>query len=353
MNSEKKPDTQSSRQSQSALSPAIVIQRPSQVSRLVWRLLLFALLVSIVLNFSFYSRYQEYFVNVSGPQELFHSGEVDAGDKIAIIRVSGTIMPPFTGRILKSIQRAGDDKNVKGVVLVVDSPGGLVADSHQIYHALKKLTNATDEQKKPVYVAMQRMAASGGYYISMGAGENGKIYVEPTTWTGSIGVIIPRYDLSGLAEEWKFASDPLKTGEFKDSLSPFRKLSDNERAVWNDILDDSYRRFIGVIADNRKSLDEKAVEELATGQIYTADQALKNGLVDETGYLEDAVASLKKDLALAEVRVVTYEYPLGLIDMLSGFIEAEEPSKKWSALLDSTVPRAMYFCSWAPGIPGW
>jgi protease-4 len=133
----------------------------------------------------------------------------------------------------------------------------------------------------------------------------------------------------------------------------FGKLSDNERAVWNEILDDAFGRFIGVIADNRKSLDEKAVRELATGQIYTADQALENGLVDETGYLEDAIAGLKEKLALAEVRVVTYEHPLGWLDLLSGYIEAEQPGQKWNALLDTTVPRAMYFCSWAPGIPGW
>ena len=307
-------------------------------------------MVSIAVNVGMYSEYQSYFTASQAPAEKFHSGDKKAAAKIAVIRVRGTIMPPFTSRILKSIERAGEDDAVKGVLLTIDSPGGLVADSHQIYHALQKLRN---EKKKPVYVAMQRMAASGGYYIAMGAGESAPIYVEPTTWTGSIGVIIPRYDVSGLAEEWKIESDPLKTGPFKDALSPFRKLSEEERLVWNEILNDAFDRFIGVIADNRKPLDEEAVRKLATGQIYTANQALKNGLVDKIGYEEDALRDLQKQLELNKVRVVIYQHQQTLVDLLIGSVEAEQPETQWSALLDTTVPRAMYFFSWAPGVPGW
>lgn len=330
--------------------PAIASSRSSQSGRWVIRLLMIGLVVSLVANFGMYSQYKSYFTASQAPAEKFHSGDKQADDKIAVIRVRGTIMPPFTSRILKSIEKAGKDDAVKGVLLAVDSPGGLVADSHQIYHALQKLRN---EKKKPIYVAMQRMAASGGYYIAMGAGESAPIYVEPTTWTGSIGVIIPRFDVSELAADWKIESVPLKTGPFKDALSPFRELSEEEKAVWDEILDDAFTRFVGVIAENRKSLDEEAVKKLATGQIYTANQALENGLVDKVGYVDDAVNDMKQELGLKLARVVTYQHSQSLADLLMGSVEAEQPATKWSALLDTTVPRAMYFCSWAPGVPGW
>ncbi|MBT6493744.1 MAG: signal peptide peptidase SppA, partial [Planctomycetaceae bacterium] len=262
MSDEKQP--QLSDLPETTRSPTIVLQQPSKADKWLSRLLLIGLIASVLVNVSLYNSYQDYFASAAGPTERFHSGDAGAEEKIAVIRVRGTIMPPFTSRILSSIEKAGDDADVKGVLLVIDSPGGLVADSHQIYHELQKLQ--TGEKKKPIYVAMQRMAASGGYYIAMGAGEGAPIYVEPTTWTGSIGVIIPRYDLSELAAEWKVKSDPLKTGPFKDALSPFRELTADERTVWNEILDDAFGRFIGVIAENRKTLDEPAVRKLATGQ---------------------------------------------------------------------------------------
>ncbi len=174
-------------------------------------------------------------------------------------------MPPFTERILKSLERAEDDPEVRGVLLIVDSPGGLVADSHQIYHRLTRL-----REKKPVAVSMRRMAASGGLYVAMGAGPQGMIFAEPTTWTGSIGVIIPRYEISELAEKVGVEPGSLKTGELKDSLNPIRPLSEQEIKVWNEILAESLDQFIDVIDQNRDTLDNAEVRELATGQVYTA-----------------------------------------------------------------------------------
>jgi len=275
------------------------------------------------------------------------SGSRTSEDKIALLEVEGTIMPPFTERWLQTIKAIADDKAVKGVVLRIDSPGGLVADSHQIYHRLKELS-----EKKPVYVAMQRMAASGGYYIAMGAGTQGKIYAEPTTWTGSIGVIIPRYDVSKLAEKWEIKVEPLTTGPFKDALSPFRELTEPERAVWKEIIDDAFQRFVTVIDENRQQLDEAGVKKLATGQVYTANQALANGLVDKIGFLEDALEDLKAQLGLETVRVVSYQLKPTLSDLLMGS-KASETDIRLQALMDATVPRAMYLCSWGLGVPGW
>jgi protease-4 len=233
------------------------------------------------------------------------------------------------------------------VVLVVDSPGGLVADSHEIYRELRRLWH---EQNKPINVAMKRLAASGGYYVSMGAGPDGTIFAEPTTWTGSIGVIVPHYDISGLAEKLGISVDSLKTGEFKDTLNPFRKISDREKKLWADILDDSLNRFLEVIDENRKSLDLKQVKALATGQIYTATQARENGLIDQIGFVDDAVDAMKSRLKLHHVRVVDFESPPGLLDIILASSQASKPDAQLRAVLEAAVPRAYYLFTSLPGI---
>lgn len=307
--------------------------------------LVFSLLYCMRLN----SEYHAYFHNETAPSEHFHSGNAQADDKIAIIQVSGTIMPPFTEQLLGAIKKAKDDEHVKGIVLVIDSPGGLVADSHQIYEKLKKL-----RETKPIFVSMKRMAASGGVYIAMGCGENGKIFAEPTTWTGSIGVIIPRYDVSELASKFGVKTDSLKTGEFKDSLDPFRPMTQRERDLWGRILDESFQRFIKIIDDNRKSLDADQVKALATGQLFTAEDAKANGLIDEIGDEEDAIAALKTQLNLPEARVIEYSFPASLMNLLLGSVRAQDPDVQFRKLLEMSAPRAMYFCGNVPAFaPLW
>lgn len=278
--------------------------------------------------------------------EEFVSGSEGASDRIAIINFTGTISPPFTERWIRQIKQAVDDQTVRGVVLAIDSPGGFVADSHQIYRELQKLS-----KDKPVYVAMKRMAASGGYYIAMGAGSKGRIYAEPTTWTGSIGVIIPRYNATELAKTVGVSVEPLVTGELKDTLNPFRDMTPREHEVWDAILKDAFDRFVGVISDNRPELEEEAVRTLATGQIYTANQALHNHLIDELGYTEDAVASLAKELQLTKYEAFEYSPAPGLIDLLLGG-QANQPPTPLEQLMESTIPRAMYHCSWSPWVVG-
>lgn len=273
------------------------------------------------------------------------SGDRSAASKLAVIRFSGTIMPPFTERWLEQIKEAAKDDRIKGVLLTVDSPGGLVADSHQIYHELEKL-----RAKKPIYVAMKRLAASGGYYLAMGIGPEGRIFAEPTTWTGSIGVIIPRYNAQELSAKIGVTSEPLATGPLKDSLSPFRELSDQERAVWDAVLDDSFQRFVNVIADNRSNLNADQVRELATGQIYTSSQALAAGLVDEVGWEEDALAALASKAGLSQYEAIEYSSPQTLLDtLLTG--QAATPRSVLTEMLEASTPRALYYCSWNPWVP--
>ncbi len=277
-------------------------------------------------------------------RQIHRDGNAYAADRLAVISVSGTIMPPATERWIRQIRHAADDEAVRGVVVEIDSPGGLVADSHQLYHELQKL-----RQEKPVYVAMKRIAASGGLYLAMGAGPDAKIFAEPTTWTGSIGVIIPRYNAAELAQKIGVKAEPLATGPLKGSLNPFRDLRDDEREVWNAIISDSFERFLDVIAENRRTLDRDAVRALATGQVYTAAQALENGLIDETGFSEDAVESLAQKIGLSDYAVVEYASPPTLMDLLLG--TTRTPPGILEQLMDAAVPRAFYYCSWNPVVP--
>lgn len=326
----------------------ILVQTQSTSFWRTWttRLLLAGLAISIMANLGLYSAYRQYFSKTESLNEHYHSGSASASEKIAILKIEATIMPPYTERLIKQIDHAAKDTDVKGVLLVVDSPGGLVTDSHQIYHHLQKL-----QKDKPVNVQMKRMAASGGYYIAMGAGPSAKIYAEPTTWTGSIGVILPRYDLSKVAEKIGIASDPLKTGPFKDALSPFRPLTGEERQLWENIIDQSFQMFITVIDDNRDTLDRDQVKALATGQIYTASDAKANKLIDEIGYLEDSLESLRERVNLKNPRIVTYENPSTVMELLTGESQAKISADPWKAFMESTVPRAMFYCSWLPMLP--
>ena len=119
------------------------------------------------------------------------------------------------------------------------------------------------------------------------------------------------------------------------------------------ILDDSFTRFKNVISENRKTLDAKKVVELATGEVFTSTDSLKNGLIDEIGFEEDALESLKTQLGLEKVRVINYYTQPTLMEVLLGSVQAQQPETMWKTLLEATVPKAMYYFSWAPGIPTW
>ena len=278
--------------------------------------------------------------------EAYESGPRTAASKVAIIDISGVIGPPLTGSVINRIEHARDDDAVEAVLLRIDSPGGLVADSHQIYHRLKELSD-----KKPVYASFGRLAASGGYYVAMGIGPSGKIFTEPTTWTGSIGVIIPHYEVDQLANKWGVKAKPLTTGPFKDSLSPFKEMNADEQVLWEEIIDDAFNRFVGVIDDNREALDDAAVREVATGQIFTASQALDRKLVDAEGFEDDALEALIADESLGDVKVVRYRSPPTLVDVFLGTASAEEPTiqlgSDFSNKLNRAItPQPLYVFGW-------
>lgn len=322
-------------------TPTIIIQQPGR--RLLVLGLLFVLAFSMMMNFGLLLSLAQFSPSVDAPTEKFHAGNQLAKDKIARIDASFMISSPFTDRIIKVIDHVREQEDIKGVLLVVDSPGGLVSDSHQIYDKLTRLA-----EKKPIFVQMKGIAASGGYYIAMGAGPEGKIFAEPTTWTGSIGVMVPRYNASELAEKVGVKSEPLVTGPLKQTLSPFKNLSDEEKAVWEIILEDSFDRFLTVIDGGRPKLTKEKIREIATGQIYTSQQALELGLVDEISFEEDTLLQLQEHLGLKEARIVKFETPKTFAESLLG-VRAAPPEvhlDPFHRILEASTPRAMYLFGW-------
>jgi protease IV len=283
-------------------------------------------------------------------EERYHSLNKDGAFKVAIIEVDGTIMDGDV--VKKQIDKIRADDKVKALVLRVDSPGGTVTASDYIYHHVRKLV---DEKKLPLVVSMGGMAASGGYYVSMACGTTENvIYAEPTTWTGSIGVIIPHFNVAGLMEKWQIEEDSIKSGPLKQVGTPTRKMKPEEKAVLQSLVDESFVRFKEIVLSGRPKLKGKddQIAKATTGQIFTTKQAIDLGLVDKEGFIEDAIdraiqlASLDK----GSTKVVRYNRPKTLADALIG-AKAPPRSVELQMLMDVTTPRVYYLFAW-PGAPG-
>lgn len=285
-------------------------------------------------------------------QERRHSLNGEALDKIALIRIEGTILEG-EGYFKKQIDRIRRDEAVKAIVLRVDSPGGTITASDYMLHHLNRLR---EERELPIVVSMGSLAASGGYYVSMCVGDQeNAIFAEPTSWTGSIGVIIPHYDLSGLLGTWQIEDDSVASGEFKAMGSPAKEMTEEERALFQQLVDESFARFKARIRDGRPAFrDEEGaarLDELADGRIFTADQALESGLVDQIGFVEDAIARAAElaGLTTDAASCVEYAKPLTLLDMLaSASFGGGRTRLGLERVLDLTAPRAYFLYSGAP-----
>lgn len=295
--------------------------------------------------FSMTMRYYEYFDTTGGIEEKFHSGSEVATSKIAIINVSGVIMEGTY--VKKQIDRIRKDDNVKAIVLRVDSPGGTVTGSDYIYHHLKKLR---EDRELPIVVSMGGMATSGGYYVSMAVGDQEKsIYAEETTTTGSIGVIIPHYNITGLMEKYNVVDDSIASHQNKQMLSMTREMSPEQRQLIQDYVGEAFALFKRKVQEGRPVFraDPDALDQLATGAIFTAGQAKKNNLIDEIGFIEDAIdrAAELAGVSLDNVRVVQFKSPTTLLDLTS--MSAGEESRM-SSLLNLSVPRPYFLMTTLP-----
>lgn len=242
-------------------------------------------------------------------EEVLEDG--DELQKIVVLEVNGVIQDgEDTGALLaasgynhqsflRMIEQAKNDDTVKAIVLRVNSPGGGVVESAEIHDRLLKLKKET---KKPIYVSMGSMAASGGYYIST-AGD--KIFASPETITGSLGVIMQSLNYEGLAKKYGVELVTIKSGPYKDIMNPARKMTEEEKEILQQLIRNSYEGFVKVISEGRH-LPESEVRKIADGRIYDGRQAKQLKLIDEFGYLDDTIAALKKDHHLADAQVVKY-----------------------------------------------
>jgi protease-4 len=208
---------------------------------------------------------------------------LSGGGRVAVIPVSGMIADSES--IIDQLKKFGKDNGVKAIVLRINSPGGGVAPSQEIYEEVRKL-NA----KKPVLTSMGSIAASGGYYI---ASATRKVYANPGTMTGSIGVVMPFMNAKDLVEKIGIKGMAVKSGVFKDIGSPLRDMTPEEQAVLQSVVDNVHLQFVNAVAKGRR-LPPEVVLKIADGRIFTGEQAKSLGLVDAMGNLEDAVDDAAK-----------------------------------------------------------
>ena len=228
-----------------------------------------------------------FFVLVLGITLLVEVLPVSSENSIALIRIEGVILDSH--EVIQQIKHFADDSAIQAIVVRIDSPGGAVVPSQEIYAALKRVR---DDGEKTVVTSMGNMAASGGYYI---ASASNTILANPGTITGSIGVIMELTNVEKLLDKVGVESMVVKSGLYKDLASPFRPLSEESRAILQHIMDDVHDQFIHAVAEGR-DMEVERVHALADGRIFTGQQALAADLVDRLGTLQDAI-QLAADLA--------------------------------------------------------
>ena len=210
---------------------------------------------------------------------LFGDPQMLPGDKVALIEITGAIFS--SQRVLDELDKYSDDDSIKAIVLRIDSPGGVVAPVQEIHRGLTKI-------QKTIVVSMGATAASGGYYVACAADW---IFANPGTLTGSIGVIMhfPKY--GELMKKIGVEREVIKSGSYKDASSPYRKLTPEERELFQETIDDVYDEFVDMIVEGRKhrDLSREQVQEIADGRLMSGRQALEKKLVDQMGGLSDAI----------------------------------------------------------------
>jgi protease IV len=260
-----------------------------------------------------------------GPvQEVQLSGSGDG--KVLLLDLSGVIssqdkdglipQPNLLATFKEELTKASKDEKIKAVVLRINSPGGTVNASDILYHELKTFKA---NKKIPVIASMMDVAASGGYYLAMATDA---ILVHPSTVTGSIGVIMLTVNAKGLLEKVGVEANAITSGPRKDMGSPFRTMTAEEKLIFQGVIDSFYDRFLAVVQEGRPRLSADQIKKLADGRIYSGEQAKAAGLVDEVGYLDEAIDLAKKNAGLTEARIVTYrrhgEYQNNIYSRLFG-----------------------------------
>lgn len=272
--------------------------------------------------------------------------------RIAYLTVDGTIQDVGSGSawqqvsydhqfFLEQLENVLTDDTVQAVVLSVNSPGGGVTESAEIH---KKLLQIKEERQIPIYVSMGSMAASGGYYIAAPAD---KIFANRDTITGSIGVIMQSVNYQALAEKVGVKFETFKSGEHKDMLSPMRDVTAEERAMMQDMINETYEEFVDIIETGR-NMSEADVKKVADGRILGGTKALEAGLIDDIGDEEATIAALRADYGLEDAQLFEYTYEMGgwqtfITKKVNSFIGPSAEEKMLMKIMsDYSAPKMMY-----------
>ena len=256
--------------------------------------------------------------------ERSSSVTISSSNQVASLEINGVIAD--SRAFVEDLNNYGNRSGVKSVLIRIDSPGGGVAASQEIYEAIKSFRAKT---QKKVVVSMASTAASGGYYIACGAD---KIFANPGTVTGSIGVISQWYDYSDLLRWAKMQNIVIKSGDLKDSGSGSRPITEAEKVYFQSLIDDMYSQFVAAVADGR-NMSEEEVRKLADGRIYTGMQAKDNNLIDELGTFQDAVEEAARMGGIkGEPKLLTpVKKRLSMLDVLLGNVESVLPLKNMNS----------------------
>lgn len=246
-------------------------------------------------------------------REVLLQGEGE--DKILLIDINGPInntpilvpnlgvIPGMTARVRQELELAFDDPAIRAVLLRINSPGGSLTDSDIIYHSLLEFKRS---KKVKILASLGEIAASGALYIAMAADE---IHAHPTTITGSIGVILPHMDYSGIMEKLGIRNEPIISGKFKDIDSPYRPRTEEETKMLQELIDHQHEKFVKVIREGRVKMTKAQVEAIADGRLLSAESALEKGLIDDIGYLDDSYKRLETLSGFPTTRLVRYANP--------------------------------------------
>lgn len=251
----------------------------------------------------------------------------------------GLFAPPVdqTEELLRQISAAQSDESVQAIILEVDSPGGMIGPSDELYTALMNFRGRADGPK--VIAFTRDLAASGGYYVGIAADW---FMAEPTAVVGSIGVIMQSINMKGLSEKIGITDVTIKSGQNKDLLNPFQDPDPEQMKLLQDVIDDMYVRFRNIVAE-RRNIEEGELEKLADGRIFSAKSALKENLIDDIGYWGDVVTKAT-ELVGEDVRIVRYEKDPTFWEM---FGRVQQPVTPLSGLFPSLRgPQIMYL--WSP-----
>ncbi|HEY7540169.1 MAG TPA: signal peptide peptidase SppA [Methylomirabilota bacterium] len=239
-------------------------------------------------------------------------------------------------RFREELKKAAEDSDVKAVIVRINSPGGTVTASDIMFKELQLYKRAA---KVPVVAVMMDVAASGGYYVALGADT---IVAHPTTVTGSIGVIMLTLNAEGLLQKLGVSASAVKSGERKDMGSPFRAMTPEEHQIFQSVIDGLHGQFLARLVESRK-IPMDTAKRIADGRVYTAQQALDLKLIDRIGYMDDALELTRKAIGVERAKVVVYQRPSDY--RATYYARSEAPSGS----LDATVSRLASVMGSGPG----